>query len=139
AWQDKDASKQHDNFVKLCGGTISVTEIAKQEKRLSKSAGKASKNTDSKDTLEQTLVLYNQGMAIDEIALERQLTQATIINHLEKLDKQADSKIDLERIKPDAGQIKAVRKAFRKIKKQALPEHFNEDGSIRLRALVEAL
>ena len=29
--------------------------------------------------------------------------------------------------------------AFRKIKKQALPEHFNEDGSIRLRALVEAL
>lgn len=138
-WQDKDASRQHDNFVKLCGGTISVTEIAKQQKRLSKSSGTTSKNIDSKDTLKKTLELYNNGMAIDEIALERELTQATIINHIEKLDKQADSNIDLTRIKPDAGQIKAVRKAFRKVKKQALPEHFNEDGSIRLRALVEAL
>ncbi len=138
AWKDKDASTQHDNFVKLCGGTISQAEIARQEKRLNKSAASGGKDTPSKDTLEQTLALYNKGMHIDEIALERELTQATVINHLDKLSRQ-DSKIDLDRIKPDSGQIKAVRKAYRKIKKEALPEHFNDNGSIRLRALVEAL
>lgn len=138
AWQEKDASTQHDNFVKLCGGSISQAEIARQEKRLNKMAATGSKDTHSKDTLEQTLTLYNKGMQIDEIALERELTQATVINHLDKLSRQ-DSKIDLDRIKPDAGQIKAVRKAYRKIKKEALPEHFNDNGSIRLRALVEAL
>ena len=138
-WQDKDASTRHDNFIKLCGGTINPAEIAKAQKKLSKSAVAGGKDTLSKDTLLQTLELYNKGMHIDEIALERSLTQATVINHLEKLSQQSGSKIDLDRVKPDANQIKVVRKAFRKIKKQALPEHFNDNGTIRLRALVEAL
>ncbi|XID75812.1 AAA family ATPase [Alkanindiges sp. WGS2144] len=135
-WQHKDAAIQHDNFIRLCGGTLNPAEIARQQKKLQRKSGKEVK--DSSDTLAQTRVLYEQGLDIAEIAVQRSLTQATVINHLEKL-KQQSSELDLERIKPDAVQIKAVAKAYRKIKKQALPEHFNDNGSIRLRALVDAL
>jgi hypothetical protein len=47
--------------------------------------------------------------------------------------------MDLNRIKPDESVIKQVKQVHQKLKKQAAPEHFSEDGSIRLRALVEAL
>lgn len=133
-WQDKDAKILHDNFIKLNGGTLNPAEIARQEKRLDKD--KAAEHSES--TLALTQTLYEQGLDIEEIAQQRSLTRATIINHLAKLYEQGTAQ-SLERIKPDDEVLKVITKVYKKIKKENLPESFDANGNIRLRTLYEAL
>ena len=159
-WQDRDTTLVHDDFIKKCGGTINPKDIARFEKRLKQKAGASI----SASTLEQTRELYEKGLDIEEIALARSLTIATVINHLAKLYEQsktpktadtkataaknsdsktteqpAEHELDFERIKPQKEVLQAVSRAVKLIKKQNVPESFNEDGSIRLRSLVDAL
>lgn len=134
AYTEADLKVLHQDFIKRSGGTVNEAEIARLQKRM----GQQKETTISQTTLEQTKALYEQGMDIDEIASQRELTKATIINHLARLSAD-DPKMDLSRIKPDEQMIKQVKRVHQKLKKQAAPEHFAEDGSIRLRALVEAL
>ncbi|MBI1975517.1 MAG: AAA family ATPase [Candidatus Vogelbacteria bacterium] len=54
----------HENFISASGGA------ARKERR---------------DTLDETLELWNEGNGIDDIAARRKLVQATIYNHIEKL------------------------------------------------------
>lgn len=133
-WQDKDAKAIQDEFILRSGGTLNSNEIARQQKKL------ASKpvETISANTLQQTRELYDQGLDIEEIAEKRALTRATIINHLSKLY-QDDKTLDVSRIKPDDDVLKSISKAYTKIKKQNLPEHFSEDGTVRLKAIIETL
>lgn len=155
-WQDRDTTLVHDDFIKKCGGTTNPKDIARYEKRLKQKAGTGI----SASTLEQTRELYEKGLDIEEIALARGLTIATVINHLAKLYEQANTKsggsksnsketnatetenvgeLNFERIKPQKEVLQAVSRAVKQVKKQNLPESFNEDGSIRLRSLVDAL
>ena len=155
-WQDRDTTLVHEDFIKKCGGTTNPKDIARHEKRLKQKTGASI----SASTLEQTRELYEKGLDIEEIALARSLTIATVINHLAKLYEQANTKssgkvtnskdttikdtgigseLNFERIKPQKEVLQAVSRAVKQVKKQNLPESFNEDGSIRLRSLVDAL
>jgi ATP-dependent exoDNAse (exonuclease V) alpha subunit len=133
-WQHRDTKAIHDEFILRSGGTLNSNEIARQQKKLT---GKPAE-TISANTLQQTKDLYDQGLEIEEIAEKRALTRATIINHLSKLY-QEDKTLDMSRIKPDDEVIQSIRKAYKIIKNQNLPEHFSEDGTVRLKAIIETL
>ena len=141
---DKPAAtlkKLHDQFVTQSGGTLNAAEIAKYEQRKAKQNAKKNKGAakaPEPHTLEQTKVLFSQGLEVDEIAQIRELTQATIINHLAKLAEQ-DRQFDVSRIRPSEEQLAPIRKVYLQLLKERNHEHFNDDGSMKLRPIVDAL
>ncbi|MBP0006186.1 MAG: DNA helicase RecQ [Cyanobacteria bacterium SBC] len=70
------------------------------------------------DTQHQTLKRFQQGMAVEEIALERNLSPKTILSHLEALIRSGEN-IDLDRlVSPERQQ--AIRSAIRSLNANAL-------------------
>ncbi len=130
--------KLHDQFITQSGGTLNAAEIAKYEQRKAKKIKAKGKATPEPHTLEQTKVLFVQGLEVEEIAQLRELTQATIINHLAKLAEQ-DQQFDVSRIRPSAEQLEPIRNVYLQLLKERQATNFNDDGTIKLRPIVEAL
>lgn len=129
---DADLTKQHQAFIRHCGGTLNTTEIERNEKKLAR-AGKQNYAT---ATLDETKVLFESGYEIHDIAVERGLTPATIINHLARLHREQG--LDISVASPGEEVIEQVRKIYKRLMKRQSPEHFSEDGKIKLRPIVEA-
>ena len=127
-----DLTAQHKAFIRHCGGTLNETEISRNEKKLAK-GGKQNYAT---ATLDETRVLFEEGYEIEDIAHERGLTPATIINHLARLHK--EQKLDISVAHPGEEVVEEIRKIYKKLKKRQNPDHFSDDGSIKLRPIVEA-
>ncbi|MHA3048924.1 AAA family ATPase [Acinetobacter sp. ANC 4639] len=128
-----DLSAQHQTFIRHCGGTLNPSEIARNERKFAKNADK---NAYASNTLEETKELFENGYEIADIAQERGLTPATIINHLARLHKEQG--LDISVAHPGDEVIEQVRKIYKRLKKSQRAENFNEDGSIKLRPIVEA-
>lgn len=128
-----DLSPQHKAFIRHCGGTLNETEIQRNEKKIAKSGGKTNYAT---ATLDETRELFEEGYEIQDIAVERGLTPATIINHLAKLHKEQG--LDISVAHPGDEVVEQVRKIYKRLMKRQSPEHFSEDGAIKLRPIVEA-
>lgn len=129
---DADLSKQHDAFIRRCGGLLNPIEIEKNERKLNKQT----QSTYSGNTLEETKALFEADYDIEDIAAERQLAKSTVINHLARLAKEQNLNID--RLKPEEDELNDIRKAYKKLKKRDHKDDFTEDGSMKLRPLVEA-
>ena len=129
---EMDLTTQHNAFIRHCGGTLNATEISRNEKKLSKS----SKQSYAAATLDETRALFEEGYEIEDIAHERGLTPATIINHLARLHKEQG--LDISVANPGDDVVEEVRKIYKKLSKRQNPEHFSEDGSIKLRPIVES-
>lgn len=71
---ENDLKKMHDNFILASGGVL---------KNNIKKINKKTKN--KKDTKEDTLLLWNEGKSIGEIAKIRKLKENTIFSHIEDL------------------------------------------------------
>ncbi|KAA8734851.1 AAA family ATPase [Acinetobacter qingfengensis] len=128
---DMDLSKQHNAFIRRCGGTLNTVDIARNERKLQQQV----KAGYSQNTLEETKELFEKDYDIEDIATERQLTRSTIINHLGRLNK--EQKLNIDRIKPEDDLLDTVRKAYKKLQKRQQADDFTEDGTIKLRPLVE--
>jgi ATP-dependent exoDNAse (exonuclease V) alpha subunit len=128
-----DLMPQHKAFIRHCGGTLNETEIQRNEKKIAKSGGKTNYAT---ATLDETRELFVEGYEIQDIAVERGLTPATIINHLAKLHKEQG--LDISVAHPGEEVVEQVRKIYKRLMKRQSPEHFSEDGVIKLRPIVEA-
>lgn len=129
---EADLTVQHNTFIRHCGGTLNATEIQRNEKKLAKNNGK---NSYATATLDETRELFENGYDIQDIAQERGLTPATIINHLAKLHREQG--LDIAVASPDENVIEQVRKIYKKLQKRQDPSHFSEDGNIKLRPIVE--
>ena len=129
---DVDLSLQHKAFIRHCGGTLNEAEIQRNQKKITKTAHKANLGV---QTVEETRVLFEEGYHVQDIATERGLTPATIINHLAKLQKEG---LDISEAHPGEDVVEQVRKIYKRLVKRQNPEHFNEDGQIKLRPIVEA-
>lgn len=127
-----DLSKQHQAFIRHCGGTLNATEIERNEKKLARSA----KQNYATATLDETKALFESGYEIQDIAVERGLTPATIINHLARLHREQG--LDISVASPGEEVIEQVRKIYKRLSKRQSPENFSEDGKIKLRPIVEA-
>ena len=128
-----DLIPQHKAFIRHCGGTLNETEIQRNEKKIAKSAGKTNYAT---ATLDETRALFEEGYEIQDIAVERGLTPATIINHLAKLHKEQG--LDISVAHPGDEVVEQVRKIYKSLMKRQSAENFSEEGSIKLRPIVEA-
>lgn len=133
-WADRDAKTEHEQFIKRCGGSLIKEDIEKYEKRSSQSAAK---NNDT-PTLEQSKALFLQGLSVAQIAEARQLTPSTIITHLAKLAKQ-DRQFDISRIKPSDDILQQVVRSYQQLLAENADENFNDDGTVKLRAIHESL
>ena len=131
-YADVDLTTQHNAFIRHCGGTLNTSEIERNEKKLAKSGGKTNYAT---ATLDETRELFENGYEIQDIAVERGLTPATIINHLAKLQKEQG--LDISIANPGEEVVEQVRKIYKKLLKRQDPQHFSEDGVIKLRPIVE--
>lgn len=128
-----DLIPQHKAFIRHCGGTLNETEIQRNEKKIAKNAGKTNYAT---ATLDETRALFEEGYEIQDIAVERGLTPATIINHLAKLHKEQG--LDISVAHPGDEVVEQVRKIYKRLMKRQSAENFSEEGSIKLRPIVEA-
>ena len=127
-----DLTPQHNAFIRHCGGTLNETEILRNEKKIAK-GGKTNYAT---ATLDETRALFEEGYDIQDIAVERGLTPATIINHLARLQKEQN--LDISVAHPGDEVVEEVRKIYKRLMKRQNAEHFSEDGAIKLRPIVEA-
>ncbi|MBP6353602.1 MAG: helicase [Acinetobacter sp.] len=127
-----DLTARHNAFIRHCGGTLNATEISRNEKKLAKGA----KQSYAAATLDETKALFEDGYEIADIAVERGLTPATIINHLARLHKEQG--LDITVAHPGDEVVEEVRKIYKRLHKRQNPEHFSEDGAIKLRPIVEA-
>ena len=128
-----DLAPQHKAFIRHCGGTLNETEITRNEKKIAKSGTKTNYAT---ATLDETRALFEEGYEIQDIAVERGLTPATIINHLAKLHKEQG--LDISVAHPGDEVVEQVRKIYKRLMKRQSAENFSEEGSIKLRPIVEA-
>ena len=131
-FENADFTVQHKAFIRHCGGTLNEYEIERNEKKLAKSGGKQSF---ASATLDETRALFEEGYEIQDIAVERGLTPATIINHLGRLRKEQG--LDISVANPGEESVEQVRKIYKRLTKRNDAEHFNDDGSIKLRPIVE--
>lgn len=127
-----DLTQQHRTFIRHCGGTLNEQEIARNEKKISSKA----KQSMASATLDETRELFEDGYDIADIALERGLTPATIINHLARLHREQN--LDISAARPEDEVIEHIRSIYKRLQKRQRPEHFNEDGTLKLRPIVEA-
>ncbi|ATO20212.1 helicase [Acinetobacter sp. LoGeW2-3] len=131
-FENIDLTKQHNAFIRHCGGTLNETEIQRNEKKLAKNGGKQNY---AAATLDETRELFESGYDIADIATERGLTPATIINHLGRLQKEQG--LDISVAHPGEEVVEQVRKIYKRLTKRQNSDHFNDDGSIKLRPIVE--
>ncbi len=131
-FENIDLTKQHHAFIRHCGGTLNETEIQRNEKKLAKNGGKQNY---AAATLDETRELFEEGYDIADIATERGLTPATIINHLGRLQKEQG--LDISVAHPGEEVVEQVRKIYKRLTKRQNSDHFNDDGSIKLRPIVE--
>ncbi len=127
-----DLTPQHKAFIRHCSGTLNDVEIERNEKKIARSSGKQNY---ASATLDETKELFEEGYEISDIATERGLTPATIINHLGRLHKEQG--LDISVASPGEEVVEQVRKIYKRLIKRKSPDHFNDDGSIKLRPIVE--
>ncbi|HBG82218.1 MAG TPA: helicase [Acinetobacter radioresistens] len=130
---DTDLTAQHKAFIRHCGGTLNETEIQRNEKKIAKAGNKPNYGS---ATLDETKALFEDGYDIQDIAQERGLTAATVINHLARLHKEQG--LDISVAHPGEEVVEQVRKLYKRLQKSKRSENFNDDGSIKLRPIVEA-
>lgn len=131
-YAEVDLTPQHNAFIRHCGGTLNATEIERNEKKLARNNGKANY---ASATLDETRELFESGYEIQDIAIERGLTPATIINHLARLHKEQG--LDISVANPGEEVVEKIRTIYKKLMKRQDPSHFNDDGAIKLRPIVE--
>jgi len=129
---ESDFTAQHKAFIRHCGGTLNEYEIERNEKKIAKTGAKQNY---ASATLDETRALFEDGYDIQDIAQERGLTSATIINHLGRLQK--EQALDISVAHPGEEAVEQVRKIYKRLMKRNEKDSFNDDGTMKLRPIVE--
>ncbi len=128
--------KIFETYIMSIGGTTDIDKIKKQEAVL-KDEKKVVKNS-STPTHIQTKELIETSSSILELASNRGMSKATILNHLRVL-KEEDSDINLDKFMPDENTLILIKSALAEIIDRDNKDDFSEDGLPRLKPLFDAL
>ncbi len=131
---EKSLKESHSNFIKKCGGTNDPEIIANNKIRTKKYYKKEKKE----NTYKKTLDLIKLGKSLAEIAMERELSEGTIVGHLERI-KEEDAEMDLDRFMPDRKILDKIQKTIQKVKSQNQEEYYDKEGNVRIGVLHKAL
>jgi len=135
SYSEEELEKAHANYMKKIGGLTNFLQIEEEKKLLR--AGKSSVSSDV-PTHMKTKALMESCENIKQIAKARGVTPATIMNHFSTLKKE-DEKIDLSKFKPKNLPEEAIEKVVLELEREKNPEHFGEDGKLRMKPIFEAL
>ncbi len=124
----EELEKMADQFVKKSGGITSKDEIEENTQTLKK--GKKIKR---KSTYLVTKELIDQGYTLQEIAIQRKLSEGTIITHLIRIS-DLYPHTDLSRFKPSRSILNKVGKIYKELVKKG-----SEDGRISLKPIFSQL
>ncbi len=132
-----------DAFVSVCerhissmGGVVEKEKIAEEVANIK--AGKPSHSAYVTPTYIKTKKLIEKSDTLVALAVNRSLARGTIIQHLAQI-KEKEPEMDLRKYKPKAELFDAVESVILKLMTKKLPEHFTDDGELRLKPVFEAL
>lgn len=127
-----ELEKQAVSFMTYCGGLTNPKDIKKyKNKKKEKKGPKQSTYSVTKDYIQK-------GLTIGEIAEERGLSEGTIMGHFEKV-KELYPEVDISRFKPEAGLLRKVQIAHKKILVENDETKLRPDGTVSMKALFETL
>ena len=115
----------------------SVEEVAAEYESAQETA-KMKNRYGISETYLETAELVKEEYDIEEIAVTREVSEDTILKHLAVLQEQMPD-LSLEYLRPAEKIIEQVAEARRSIMRAKDPEHFTEDGSVKLKALFQKL
>ena len=122
------------DFIEKCGGTNDEAIIKKNKGKKKERLEEPIKES----TFQKTRKMILEGKSIAEIAFDRDLTEGTIIGHLEKLVEDQPS-FDISSLAPPAHKVKKVSKVMAKLRLQGNEEYLDSAGNIKLAVLHRSL
>ncbi len=125
-----------ESFLSSIGATFNEAVVIENTKKLKRKRRK--KQTGIQTTHEKTKELVKQEYSIEEMAHVRELTESTILKHLEVL-RLYEKNLDMGYLLPDEETIKQVQNARDHIERKNDKEDFLESGEVKLRALFDYL
>ncbi len=125
--------KEAKAFVKHCGGITDSNEVKKVAKKR-----KEKMQQSQKSSYLITLEYVEKGLSIIEIADIRGITGGTITEHILKIMDRHPT-VDLSPYRPAASIMKRIETATDQLVADGNKENFQENGTIRLRPLFDAM
>jgi len=107
-FDEKAMTDMHNVFVLESGGTLDKVKMKENKKK------KSSEVSVKISTYEKTKELLLEGKTIEEIMEDRGVVFGTVVSHIEKLLEKGE-KIDIKKIKPEAKDLKIIKKAFKEV------------------------
>ena len=121
------------DFIDRCDGTNDPEVIEKNQRRNRKKTPGPKINT-----FDKTKELLLAGNTLEEVAFKRELTQGTIISHLQRIHKDHPD-FDISPYAPDNKTLEKVKKISDQLIKQGDPEFFDSSGQLKLSVIHKAL
>ena len=149
----KQLNDLHREFIIQCRGTLDKEKIAayenraKQQQKLMEKRRHAVQQLQSladdaagviTPTVLETKALLDESLTIAEIAQARNLAQSTVMGHIEKIAEHFP-RANIAHLRPDDEWLQPIDKAYQKIAKRDDKRDKDNDGKIKIRAIVEEL
>ena len=149
----KQLNDLHREFIIQCRGTLDKEKIAayenraKQQQKLIEKRRHAVQQLQSladdaagviTPTVLETKALLDESLTIAEIAQARNLAQSTVMGHIEKIAEHFP-RANKAHLRPDDEWLHPIDKAYQKIAKRDDKRDKDNDGKIKIRAIVEEL
>lgn len=149
----KQINDLHREFIIQCRGTLDKEKIAayenraKQQQKLIEKRRHAVQQLQSladdaagviTPTVLETKALLDESLTIAEIAQARNLAQSTVMGHIEKIAEHFP-RANIAHLRPDDEWLQPIDKAYQKIAKRDDKRDKDNDGKIKIRAIVEEL
>ena len=149
----KQLNDLHREFIIRCRGTLDKEKIAayenraKQQQKLIEKRRHAVQQLQSladdaagviTPTVLETKALLDESLTIAEIAQARNLAQSTVMGHIEKIAEHFP-RANIAHLRPDDEWLQPIDKAYQKIAKRDDKRDKDNDGKIKIRAIVEEL
>ena len=149
----KQLNDLHREFIIQCRGTLDKEKIAvyenraKQQQKLMEKRRHAVQQLQSladdaagviTPTVLETKALLDESLTIAEIAQARNLAQSTVMGHIEKIAEHFP-RANIAHLRPEDEWLQPIDKAYQKIAKRDDKRDKDNDGKIKIRAIVEEL
>lgn len=149
----KQLNDLHREFIIQCRGTLDKEKIAayenraKQQRKLIEKRRHAVQQLQSladdaagviTPTVLETKALLDESLTIAEIAQARNLAQSTVMGHIEKIAEHFP-RANIAHLRPDDEWLQPIDNAYQKIAKRDDKRDKDNDGKIKIRAIVEEL
>lgn len=133
---EEEKEELFENFLELVEARTEE-EVAVEYEQMKATASMKSRYGISETYLE-TAELVREEYDVEEMAVTREISEDTIFKHLAVLQEQMQD-LSFDYLRPPDKTIEQVAEARRSIMRGKNPEHFTEDGSVKLKALFVSL